>query len=190
MRKAFTAIELMIVVAILMLLVGILVPVVAGMRERSKIKLAKSRVRAIALALDQFRLDKGQYPRGSTETDPTLIYASLADGFMEFKKDERRAEASSYVALDPWGNPWQYCELLSRFERRLDEAAYNGLVAELFAHNSSSFDLYSYGPNGTKDAWMHDLIDNDENGKIDETGEKSSRGATNDDAVADDIANW
>jgi len=191
MRKAFTAIELMIVVAILMLLIGILVPVVSGMRERAKIRLAKSRLRTVALAIDQFRLSKGRYPQGDTDGDPTLIYESLKDDFMEFGVNEIEGDGSpGTIAIDPWGNGWKYREHFSAFDKRLSETDYNQLKTTRAAHNPGSFDLWSMGPDGNEEPWMHDLSDNDNNGKIDEYEEKSAAGATNDDDIGDDICNW
>jgi general secretion pathway protein G len=182
MRKAFTAIELMIVVAILMLLAGILVPVVSGIRARAKLKLAKSKMTAMALAIDQFRLTEGRYPV-STDVQPTSLYDALHSGYMDFAKDELKAEGESFVVVDPWGNPWIYKEYYSEFNRKMTKAEYEDKLRALKPHHPMSFDLYSWGPDEQLDPLNNGVDDaigtEPPNGKVDESDE-----------LVDDITNW
>jgi prepilin-type N-terminal cleavage/methylation domain-containing protein len=61
-RKAFTVIELITVLAVLSILMGILVPVISGMKERARRKLAESRLKAVCIALDRYFAELGVYP--------------------------------------------------------------------------------------------------------------------------------
>jgi prepilin-type N-terminal cleavage/methylation domain-containing protein len=67
MRKAFTIIELIIVIAILLILMGMLMPVVTGMRQRAKRKLAKTEIEGICLALEKYFASTGEYPPSNSD---------------------------------------------------------------------------------------------------------------------------
>ena len=62
-KKAFTLVELMLVVVILGVLVAMVVPRLAGRSEQARRAAAKTDIEAnIALALDMYELDNGSYP--------------------------------------------------------------------------------------------------------------------------------
>ena len=67
MKKAFTTIELIIVIAILLILMGMLMPVVSGIRQRAKRKLAKTEIEGICLALEQYFASTGEYPASNSD---------------------------------------------------------------------------------------------------------------------------
>ncbi|MHC4200547.1 MAG: prepilin-type N-terminal cleavage/methylation domain-containing protein [Planctomycetota bacterium] len=60
--RAFTAIELMVVIAIILILVGLLVPTISGIRGRARKQTAATRLKGISIALDRHFLDRGFYP--------------------------------------------------------------------------------------------------------------------------------
>ncbi len=62
MRRAFTLIELLIVVAIIGILAAIAVPNFINAQERAKVGRARSDVRSIVNALEMYRLDNNNYP--------------------------------------------------------------------------------------------------------------------------------
>lgn len=62
MRRGFTLIELLIVVAIIGILATIAVPNFVNTWNRAKISRAKADLKALATALDMYRLDHGNYP--------------------------------------------------------------------------------------------------------------------------------
>jgi len=182
MRKAFTAVELMIVVAIMMLLVGILVPVVSGMRARATVQLAKTRIKALCLAIDAFNLKNGHYPESTSENECSL-YEALNEDFMEFAKEELKPSGGSFIVVDPWGNPYVYTEFNSKFDKKLSKSEHENLMATLKPHNPMSYDIYSMGPDGSetdggKDP-QHNGADDDGDGKVDEADE-----------LVDDITNY
>ncbi|MFH1372164.1 MAG: type II secretion system protein [Planctomycetota bacterium] len=70
-RKAFTLIELLIVLAIITLLLGILLPSISMVRRQAKETAQKAQFAAIDMALDAFKQDYGDYPPSNS-----------ADGFI------------------------------------------------------------------------------------------------------------
>jgi type II secretion system protein G len=67
-RKAFTLIELLIVVAIIAILAAIAVPNFLEAQTRSKVSRAKSDMRSIATALESYFVDNNAYPIGFATT--------------------------------------------------------------------------------------------------------------------------
>ena len=61
-RKAFTIVELLVVVAIIALLVGIMVPAVRGALDRAKDLAVKTQLASISTGLELFKSDAGDYP--------------------------------------------------------------------------------------------------------------------------------
>jgi prepilin-type N-terminal cleavage/methylation domain-containing protein len=61
--KAFTLVELLVVIGIIALLAGILLPAVNLMRKRAMITSEKADFQSIATALEQYKTDFGDYPR-------------------------------------------------------------------------------------------------------------------------------
>jgi general secretion pathway protein G len=62
MRKAFSLMELMIVIIILGLLAALVMPNLIGKSEQAKQKLVCVQMKSIKNALDMFKLDNGTYP--------------------------------------------------------------------------------------------------------------------------------
>jgi len=63
MRRAFTLIELVVVVAIVALLLGILLPVTGKARMQAKVLIVNAELRDIGLALEAYSFDhEGAYP--------------------------------------------------------------------------------------------------------------------------------
>jgi type II secretion system protein G len=68
-RKGFTLIELMIVIAIIIILSSIAIPNYLRMTERAKISAIESDLKSIATALEAFSTDWTQYPNVQTWKD-------------------------------------------------------------------------------------------------------------------------
>jgi type II secretion system protein G len=87
--KAFTLIELLIVVAIIAILAAIAVPNFLEAQTRAKISRGKADMRSMGTALEMYRVDNGAYPLGASDvfattglTTPVAYMASLpADTF-------------------------------------------------------------------------------------------------------------
>ncbi len=93
-KKAFTLVELMLVVIIIGTLVAMVMPRLAGRTEQAKRAAAKADIEAnISSALDLYEIDHGSYPDN-------------LDVLME-KKDAKGPYLKKR-AIDPWGNPYKY----------------------------------------------------------------------------------
>ncbi len=66
-RRAFTLIEILIVLAIIALLVGILLPSITMIRRQAKETAQKAQFGAIDMALDAFKQDYGDYPPSNSQ---------------------------------------------------------------------------------------------------------------------------
>ena len=91
-RRAFSLIEIMIVVVIIGLMAGVITYATAGYLEKAKIKRVKADIATLAGGVDAFYLDKGRYPENQ---EGLKILAP------EFIKT---------IQPDPWGHAYQYVQ--------------------------------------------------------------------------------
>jgi general secretion pathway protein G len=99
--SGFTLLELLVVIAIIGLLAGYVGPRYFGQIGKSEVKAARAQIDALEKALDQYRLDVGNYPStehglGALITAPPGV-ARWAGPYL--KKG---------LPNDPWGNPYIY----------------------------------------------------------------------------------
>lgn len=85
MRKGFTILELLIVIAVIAILVGIALPRFKGMQDEGNIAKAKGELRTLQTAVESYRVHHTGYPANVT-TDltgatPQVIAAALTDPF-------------------------------------------------------------------------------------------------------------
>ncbi len=120
-RRAFTLVELLLVLVILGILAAIVVPKFAGRTEQAKQRAAETQISAFSTALGIYETDNGAYPKGK-------------DGLQDLRTQPRDAQnwhgpyLEKDIPLDPWGHPYIYvCP---------------------GKHNPSGYDLYSIGPDG------------------------------------------
>ncbi len=119
--RGFTLIELMVVMVILVLLAGVAVVVVTKRIEDGKRAKAIADISAFENALEQYKIDCGDYP--TTEQGLAALR-------------ERPSEVTTWngpylqkaVPTDPWGNPYNY--------------------ESPGTHNTDGVDIWSYGKDG------------------------------------------
>ncbi len=127
--KAFTLIELMIVVVILGLLATVIMPKMLGRPEQARRMKAKVDIRNIETALSLFHADTGRFPTTSEGLD-----ALVSDpGVRGYNRDAYLEK----VPVDPWGNPYIYISP---------------------GRNRKDYDLESYGADG-EDGGVEDDAD-------------------------------
>jgi general secretion pathway protein G len=118
-QKAFTLIELMIVVVILGLLATIIMPKILGRPEQARRVKAKADIRSIQSALALFKTDTGRFPTTSEGLEALVTNPGIkgysSDGYLDS------------LQSDPWGNRYVYIS--------------PGL-------HSKDYDLESYGKDG------------------------------------------
>ena len=114
--KGFSLIELLIVLAIISLLIGLVGPRVFKGEKKGKIVTASAQIELFGGALDQFRLDTGEYPASSSGLNALQANPGLEGWDGPYLKKT--------IPKDPWGQPFIY-----------RSPGTNG-----------DYDLFSYGP--------------------------------------------
>jgi general secretion pathway protein G len=132
LRRGFTLLEILVVIAIIGLLAGITIANVGGLFSSSQTSIAKIFVtQSIKTSLLSYRLQMGDYP--STEEGLQALFTA-PPGKAERWHGPFVAEGTKYPILDPWNEPYQY--------------RYPGV------HNKTGYDIWSKGPDkqdGTDD---------------------------------------
>ncbi len=126
-REAFTLIEVMIVLFILMVLSGIGVVAVQQTMTQAKKREASIFVNSLKTPLERYFLDNGHFPTTAQGLDALINAPDDADT----SKGDWPYIDQNAVKLDPWGQPYQY--------------QYPG------QRNQSGYDLWSFGPDGAPD---------------------------------------
>ncbi len=117
-NKAFTLLELMIVVVILGLLATLIVPKVVSYPDRVKKQKAAIEINNILNALNMFYTDTGRYP---TTIEGLEILMKDPGGIENYNPDGYLDKVT-----DPWGNPYIY----------------------IYPGQNSKIDIESYGKDG------------------------------------------
>ena len=120
-RRAFTLVEMLLVLVILAVLAAIVIPKFAGRSQQAKETAAKAQINSLELALDSFEVDTGFYPQGGAGLNALVEQPSNAQNW-------KGPYLKKGIPLDPWGNAYVY--------------TYPG------KNNAKGYDLSSIGPDG------------------------------------------
>jgi len=101
-RRAFTLIELMVVLVILSVLAVAILPNVMGKSERAKRVKAQADIAVMEGLLDEFYLDMDRYP--TTEEGLRVLHYPIP----EEEKKWKGPYSKKPIPNDPWGNPYVY----------------------------------------------------------------------------------
>lgn len=123
-HRAFTLIELMVVILILATLAALIVPNVMKRVGEARAASVKSDEATLASALNQFRLDCDRYPTAEEGLNALVTAPAGLEG-----KAKEPYLTKTPVPNDPWGNPYVYQVTGS-------------------ANASETFTLASYGSDG------------------------------------------
>ena len=102
-RRAFTLIELLLVLVILGVLAGIVVPKFGGTTEKARNAAAETQISTFKTALDAYEIDLGNYPKGKTGLQDLIT--SPRNTTM-WKGPYMQSETA--LPKDPWGNDYIY----------------------------------------------------------------------------------
>jgi len=125
--RAFTLVEMLLVLVILAVLAAIVIPKFSGRSQQAKETAAKSQISSIELALDAYEVDTGSYPQGSL--DALLEQPGNVQNW-------KGPYLKKGVPPDPWGNAYAYTFPGKR--------------------NANGYDLMSMGPDGRTPPNPHD----------------------------------
>lgn len=116
--RGFSIVELLLALAILAILTAIAIPSYQGYVETSEIGRVIQEMKQIELAVKNYQLDTGTYPRSLSQVGVNLS--------------------------DPWGNPYQYLPIegASAIVKGMQRKDHNLVPI------NSDFDLYSMGEDG------------------------------------------
>lgn len=120
-QRAFTLVEMLLVLVILAVLAAIVIPKFSGRSQQAKETAAKSQIASIELALDAFEVDTGAYPQGGSGLDALIDQPNGAQNW-------KGPYLKKGIPADPWGNAYVY--------------AYPG------RNNVKGYDIMSMGPDG------------------------------------------
>lgn len=101
-RRAFTFIEIMLVVLIIGILMGIVVPRMVGQTRGAKIKACKASIHGISQALSQFEVNAGRFP---TTQEGLQALVTKPSGLSD---DEWAGPYLNEIPKDPWGQEFIY----------------------------------------------------------------------------------
>ena len=123
-RQAFTLMEVLLVLVILVVLGSIVVMNFGNVQTGANINAAKSQISTLKTPLGVYRMDINQYP----STSQGLGALRQRPGDLANANKWKGPYLEQDLPADPWGNPYQY-----EFPGR---------------RNPDSYDLWSFGPDG------------------------------------------
>jgi len=123
-HEGFTLIEIMAVVLIIGLLTTLVGIAIIPQIDKGRVTTARTQIKNLEAALETYRMDNARFPTSEQGLDalinpPPDVRSYQTGGYLR----ERR------IPVDPWGNPYQY--------------------ESPGQHNDHSFDLWSFGADGT-----------------------------------------
>jgi general secretion pathway protein G len=121
-QQGFTLIEIMVVVVILGILAALVVPQIMSRPDQAKVTVARGDIKAVAAALDMYKLDNHAYPSTQQGLEALVEKPSGNPPAKNWNRDGYLKR----LPVDPWGNVYQY----------------------LAPGTRGSFDLYSLGADG------------------------------------------
>ena len=103
-RKGFTLMEMLLVLAILVVLMGLVAPRILGTQKKADISSAKAQIGSLRSALEQYALDMKDFPK--TDQGLNALIESPAEN--ESNPWGGPYVTSSELPKDPWGHDYQY----------------------------------------------------------------------------------
>jgi general secretion pathway protein G len=122
-QRAFTLVEMLLVLTILAILAGIVIPKMSGRIPQAKIAAAQTDISAFKTALGMYEVDTGSFPAGRNGL--MALIQKPNNNVLGWKGPYLEKDT---LPLDPWNKPYVY-----EFPGK---------------HNPSGFDIYSMGPTG------------------------------------------
>ncbi|PYO68186.1 MAG: type II secretion system protein GspG [Gemmatimonadetes bacterium] len=122
--QGFTLIEILVVIIVLGLLAALVGPRILGRVSEARSATARTQIDLLGLALDNYRLDNGEYPT----TEQGLAALQEKPSREPLPLNWRGPYLKKAVPLDPWGRPYLY--------------------KSPGEHNPTGYDLFTFGRDG------------------------------------------
>jgi len=103
-RDAFTLMELMVVLLVIGLLAGLVAPQIIGRVGDARVTTANAQIAMLGVALENYRLDNGQYPSTAQGLEALRSRPSTSP----VPTNWRGPYLKKSVPADPWGRPYIY----------------------------------------------------------------------------------
>jgi general secretion pathway protein G len=97
LRRAFTLVEILLVLTIIAILAALVIPKMVGRSEQARNTAAHADLSSIKTALDAFEVDNGFYPKGMQDL---IVQPSNAKNW--------HGPYLEKIPSDPWGNNYLY----------------------------------------------------------------------------------
>jgi general secretion pathway protein G len=97
LQRAFTLVEMLLVITIIGILAALVIPKMVGRSEQARLAAAHADISSIKTALDAYEVDNGFYPKGLQDL---IQQPSNARNWHGPYLDN--------LPVDPWGNPYVY----------------------------------------------------------------------------------
>ncbi|MFA5865240.1 MAG: type II secretion system major pseudopilin GspG [Phycisphaerae bacterium] len=133
--RAFTLLEVMLVIVIIAILAGVVVTNVMNQGEKAKKQATELKIKNIEQALDLFKLDIGRYPT----TEEGLIALNAVDPIQD--EDLAKKWAGPYAGADKGDSVKKEFKLQDTWNHDFHYKCPG-------EHNTKTFDLSSDGPDG------------------------------------------
>ena len=101
LRRAFTLIEMLVVILILSILAALIIPRLVSRTSDAKIAAAKSDIATLTSLLQQYRVDNDKYPTTEEGLQALRVQPSSATNW-------KGPYLTKDLPVDPWGNPYVY----------------------------------------------------------------------------------
>ena len=145
-KRGFTLMELLVVIGIIIVIAASVLTVIPGIHEKTQKKATKAFMDRLEIAIEQYYDDNRSYPpTGAEPTEIEDLKKALQPSdpaskqYVEFVDEE----LDNNIIIDEWGNPFV-------FVSSTDATPNN---------NTTTYDLYSTGPDGTTSSSGDDADD-------------------------------
>jgi general secretion pathway protein G len=98
-RRAFTLVEMLLVLVILSVLAAVVVPKYVKRSEQARVTAARTQISYLETALDAFEIDTGRFPTGQEGLDALSLEPPGLQGW-------QGPYIKRGVPNDPWGHPY------------------------------------------------------------------------------------